>query len=166
MNKQRVLKLIRSIAITVVTLIILIAGAGVGYTWYMGQQPVEPAAIQVPVVTKQSTFGAPIKPSPDAPVGASVQMIASPVVPGSNTTITVKTTPTAVCTITAKYNEIASKDSGLYEKTADDYGMVSWTWTVEDSVPLGTWPVTATCTYTEKTGVVRADLVVKDKLDE
>jgi hypothetical protein len=101
-----------------------------------------------------------VAPAANAKVGASVQTITSPVAPGDNASITIKTTPTASCTITVVYNKIASKDSGLTQKVADDYGVVSWTWTVGGATPLGIWPATVTCVYGKNSAVVQGDLRV------
>lgn len=84
----------------------------------------------------------------------------SPVKAGSNTTISVKTTPKATCSISVVYAGAASTDSGLAPKKADAYGEASWTWTVGASVPAGSWPVKVTCTYKAKSGVVQQSLQV------
>jgi hypothetical protein len=140
-------------------------GGGVGYTWYMGQHDDgSTLGVATPVEATPAPVIKPSKPSPNAPVGASVQMLTTPVVPGENASITVKTTPMANCTIKVEYNKVASTDSGLIPKAADEFGIIGWSWTVEESVPLGTWPVTVTCTYNKKSAMVRGDLVVK--LDE
>jgi hypothetical protein len=44
---------------------------------------------------------------------------------------------------------------------ADDFGIVSWTWTVEESVPLGEWPVDVTCAFNDQSAMVRGKLVVE-----
>jgi hypothetical protein len=56
--------------------------------------------------------------------------------------------------------EPASTDSGLAQKNADEYGLLSWTWTVEPTVPLGKWPVKISCAYDGKGAFVQGDLVV------
>jgi hypothetical protein len=117
-------------------------------------------AIAAPVQpTPPATIKA-IKPATNAVVGASVQEITIPVAPGANASISIKTVPTASCNISVIYDKTASKDSGLSVKRADDFGIITWTWTVDKSAPIGTWPVKVTCTYNKKSAVVQADLLV------
>lgn len=163
--KSRITKLIRKILISTVVLLVLFVGAGVGYTWYMGQQAPPISAIETPVEIKKAPVLKPVVRAANAPVGVSVQSIDSPVLPGSNASIIVRTSPGADCTISATYNKIPSKDSGLVNKTADEYGIASWSWTVEESAPLGKWPVKVTCTLGTKSGMVVGDFVVADQID-
>lgn len=160
--KSRILKAIRNTAISVGVLLVLFVGGGVAYTWYMGQTTEVVPAATVPVQSAPSNpaIDRP-KPAPDAPASASVQMITSPVAPGENSSISVKTNPEAKCMISVTYDEVKSTDSGLKPKVADEYGIISWVWTVEPSVPLGVWPVEVTCAHGEKTAVVKAELIVE-----
>jgi hypothetical protein len=147
---------------SIMILLVLFVGGGIVYTWYVGQhsnQNISPPS-ETPAETQTVPIAKPIKPAPNANVGASVQMLTSPVAPGSNASINVKTTPTANCKILVEYNKVASKDSGLVPKTADEYGVISWTWTVESTVPVGKWPVKVTCEYNGKSAVVQGDLQV------
>jgi cytoskeletal protein RodZ len=165
-RKKRALRTARNIAISTAVLLVLVVGAGVAYTWYMGQQaPVSTAITAEPEPVSQVTIK-PTQPAANAPVGASIQMMTSPVAPGSNVSATIKTTPTATCTILVEYDKVASKDSGLSKKVADDFGVVMWTWTVEETVPVGKWPVTITCALGKKSGVVIGDLVVSKEIVE
>lgn len=150
----------RNTMISVVALLLLAVGGGVAYTWYMGQDESDLSAIAAPVEAEPAPVITHLKPAANAKVGAAVQMLTSPVAPGSNASITVKTNPDAVCTITVIYDKTASKDSGLSTKTADEFGVLSWAWTVEASAPLGKWPVKVTCTYNKQSAVVQGDLVV------
>lgn len=164
--KSRITKFIRNTLISVGVLLVLVLGGGVAYTWYMGEYgETTSTAIAVPVEAAPPTGITPTKPTADAPVSASVQMLTSPIIPGSNASITVKTTAESECTITVEYNKVPSTDSGLKSQVADDFGMVSWAWTVEESVPLGKWPVIVTCAYNDKSAVVKGELVVADKVD-
>lgn len=160
--KKRMLKTLRNASISVLILLVLAVGAGLIYTWVIGQtkppevpvQEIVPKDSKPPVVEHT-------KPAENTPVGVSIQSMTTPIQPGSNVMMIIKTRPLATCTITVVYNEVASHDSGLMTKTADDFGTVSWTWTVEETVPEGKWPVTVTCSYGKKSGVVIGDLVVK-----
>lgn len=145
-----------------VILTALVGAVGFAYVWYSGQQEV-PAASSPPVasVPTRPTIERP-KPNPKAPVSASIQMLTSPVHPGSNATLTVRTTPKATCTVSVEYdNDVKSIATGLKSAKADEFGMVSWEWTVEPAAPRGTWPVEATCTAYKKSAMVRGGLEVK-----
>lgn len=160
--KRRVLVYVRNIVISVIVLAVLVVGGGLGYTWYMGEgEPGSAIAQPVAATTSRPVIRAP-KPAENVPVGVAVQSITSPVAPGSNASITIRSLPEAICTIVLKYANVPSKDSGLVEKTADDFGMVTWAWTVESGTPLGSWPTTVTCVRGEQSGVVQAELVVKN----
>lgn len=162
-KKKQAIRFIRNLAIGTVVLVVIAVGAGIGYTWYVGQQ--KPTALPVEEATPEAkpvTFDRP-NTDPKAPESASVQSLTSPVTPGDNALIAIKTNPGSWCTIKAVYNDVPSKDSGLYGKAADEYGSVSWTWTVESSVPTGKWPVTVTCVRNDKSAVVVGDLVVANQ---
>lgn len=130
----------------------------------MGQN-VDVSSIQAPVEYKAKIKAGPTKPAENTPVSASVQSLDSPIVPGMNVAMTVRTKPESTCSIKFIYNEITSTDSGLIDKVADEYGMVSWSWTVDGGVPLGVWPVKVTCVLGEKSAVVIGDLEVVGSLD-
>lgn len=160
-KKRNLKKVIRNVSISILALIVLAVVAGVLYTWIMGMvQPAAPVQDIKPIDSKPKIIEH-VMPSENTPVGVSIQSLTTPIAPGSNAMIIIKTRALATCTITAVYNKVPSVDSGLSKKTADEFGTVSWTWTVESSVPVGKWPVTVTCTYGKKSGVVIGDLVVK-----
>lgn len=160
-KKSRMFRLIRNIVISFVALLILLVVAGVAYTWYMGQNSsvntsntINPVKIMAPPSTTPTSLAA------NAKEGASIQAITSPLAPGSNASITVKTNQYSKCTITVVYNKVPSTDSGLVAKTADEYGIATWSWTVESTAPIGKWPVTVTCIWNKQSAVVVGDLVV------
>lgn len=157
------MKFARNTLISITVLMVVAVGLGFGYTWYMGQQDnSEFTTVAVPEVKPKVSETKPIIQDPNAKVGVSVQSITSPANPGLNASIYIKTNPGATCKITVVYDKTASTDSGLKDKKADEYGMVDWTWTIEDSVPLGKWPVTVTCGLDEKRfAVVSGELVVE-----
>jgi hypothetical protein len=169
-NKSHVPKIPKSVYITVgsiVALLVLFVGAGASYTWYTGQHSDEAvSAAEAPAQTTPVPKHEPLKPAANAKASASVQSLTSPIAPGMNASVTIKTTPTASCKIVVEYNKVASQDSGLGPKTADEYGIVSWTWTVEKTAPLGKWPVTVTCEYNTRSAVVVGDLEVVAKVDQ
>ncbi len=151
----------RNIAIGAIALLVLLVAAGIGYTWYMGQNAsTNPQAFATLEEVDVKQTPEPVKADPTAKVGASIQMLTSPVTPGSNASVMIRTNPLATCVISVEYDKVPSKDSGLIQKTADEYGMVEWAWTVEQSAPLGTWPVTMTCANQKNSAMVRGDLEV------
>jgi hypothetical protein len=165
-RRKAVARTARNILIGIFIMVVLIVTAGVAYTWYMGKQPVQSAAT-IDIV--ETEIREPIKaatPPEDSIVGASVQSLTSPVVPGMNANIIIHTRQYATCTIVVEYNKVPSTDSGLKPKIADEFGTASWTWTVEESVPVGKWPVKVTCVYGEKSGIVIGELVVVASLEE
>jgi len=159
--KKRVLKFIRNTLISVVVLLVLFVGAGVGYTWYEGKHiPNKATLADTQPAATTTVMPAHTDPGANVPENASVETITSPVTPGSNVALDVQTLGGSTCTITAVYNKIPSTDSGLKQKTADTYGVISWSWTVGADTPLGSWPVTVTCTHNQKTAVVQSMLSV------
>ena len=152
---------VRNVTIAIVMLLLFFVVGGAAYTYYLGPDQSQ-QAVAPPPAPRDTTkpLIKPTKPAPDAKVGASVQMLTSPVAPGENTSITVRTLAGAKCTISVVYDKTPSADDGLKPKVADEYGAVSWTWTVEENAPLGTWPVNVTCANAVNSGMVRGDLVV------
>lgn len=141
-------------------LLFLFVAGGFGYLWYSGNS--EPL-IQNTAQQVATENVSPLKPTAvakDAKESASVQFITLPAAPGENAMITVKTLPGSTCSIGVVYNNVPARDSGLVNHIANEYGVVSWTWSLPASIPLGSWPVTVTCTYQGKSAVVVADLVV------
>ena len=149
---------VRTVVTVIVVVLLICAALGLAYVWYMGKvKPVQPAA-EVPTVatTKAPTTVAPVV-DDNSPVGVAIQSFSSSVQRGSNASISIRTRPQAACSIRVTYSltpdqDKESKDGGLIPKTADDYGTVSWTWTVETSRPVGSWPVEVTCAYKDKWG--------------
>ena len=160
-RKRRLAKLIIGVC---VVLLCICALLGFVYVWYMGKtQPIPQATIVNQVATK-STVSVPVV-DEEAPVGVAVQTLTSPVHKGGNSSISIKTRPKAACSIRVTYGTTKndeSKDGGLIPKTADEYGVADWTWTVETSRPVGSWPVEVTCAYKTKWGYGKDILQVID----
>lgn len=148
------------IVLSAIVILFIILATGVGYTWYMGQNSVIIES-DVPDSTTNLIEINPTQPAENVPVSAAVQSLSSPVNPGSNASIYVKTKPGSMCGIVVEYNKITSADSGLVNKVADKYGVVDWSWTVDDSAPAGKWPVTVTCSKGDSSAVVVGDIVVE-----
>ncbi len=156
---MRIPKTVIYTTVSVFVLLALFVGGAVAYVWYSGQNTPDSTATAPVADTPKAVF-TPSKPSPNAKASASVQMLTSPIAPGENASISIKTVPTAKCTIKVEYDKILSTDSGLVEKKADEFGIVDWTWTVGETVPHGTWPVTVTCVYNDQSAVVQGNLQV------
>ena len=155
------------IAVSIIVLLTLLVAGGIGYIWYTGQHtPNNSSALQAPISPKPIPVIKPTIPPDNARVGAAVESLTSPITPGTTASITVKTTATATCSISVVYDKTPSKDSGLSKQIADDYGLVSWTWYVEQSVPVGKWPVKVTCVRGKLSGFVQGDLYVVKQLSE
>ena len=133
------------------------------YVYYTGKSTDE--QIQPQPEAEKISLPEPSKPNPDNPVGASVVSITSPVKPGANGSLTVRTTATATCTIKVvngePSDEIAVQDSGLAPKVADQFGNVTWSWTMKETAPLGKWTAKVTCKYGKKSGYVEGYFQVK-----
>jgi hypothetical protein len=152
-------KAVRNAFIGAGVLLVLLVGGGVAYTYFLGPDGTQPGAVAAPAAAPEPKF-TPSKPAANAPESAAVQTVTTPVAPGANASVAVKTNAGSTCKISVVYNGVASTDSGLADKKADEYGTVSWAWTVGSTAPIGTWPVNITCSYNGKTAIVRADLVV------
>ena len=57
---------------------------------------------------------------------------------------------------------VKGRFSGLVKKIADEFGVVTWAWTVPAGTPQGTWPVNVSCKNKKYSAVVSSDLVVKN----
>jgi hypothetical protein len=160
-TKKRIAHFIRNVLISILVLIVVFVGAGAIYTWVVGKsaKPV-PTVTEDTTTVKTTTIKSP-QIDPNAPESVSVQSLTTPVAPGENASVLIKTNPGSWCTIIVSYNEVNSKDSGLVGKTSDEFGSVTWTWTVDASAPEGKWPVKVTCVRNSKSAVVIGDLIVK-----
>ncbi len=70
--------------------------------------------------------------------------VTSPIGKGYTATLRAKTVPEAYCTITVYYKSGPSRASGLYSKTADGDGNVSWSWKVGTRTTPGSWRIVVT----------------------
>lgn len=67
--------------------------------------------------------------------------------PGGYMTMTVDTSPYAVCNFLVYYGlSKPSKNFGIVPRTADANGMVSWHWQVDNGAHTGTWPLSFSAT--------------------
>jgi hypothetical protein len=140
-------------------LLVIFIGAGFAYVYFSGDSS-EPTKTEIKEPEKIGP-PKPAKPNPKNPVGASVVSIISPVKAGSNSSITIKTTPTAICAIKVVYGKVSEVDSGLRSKMADDFGNATWSWTVDKAVTPGKGTAKVACTYAKKSGYVEGYFEVK-----
>jgi hypothetical protein len=161
-HQGKVRKRIMRAIITIVVLLLLLLFAGMGYTWYMGRY-VPPVPVETPKPVTRKTIEPPKQVDETVKVGVSSQTFTDKVMQGNNASISIRTNPLAACSIRVEYNKEPSTDSGLVPKKADEYGVVSWAWTVEVSRPEGKWPVTVTCANAKNSGVLTLDLFVLRK---
>lgn len=61
---------------------------------------------------------------------------------GDPITLFVKTEPGTICDIEVGYKVGSNEADALFSKEAGTNGFVSWTWTVDPTVPLGRYPIT------------------------
>jgi hypothetical protein len=164
-NFGRIKKNIRNMIVGVVLLSAIFVSAGIAYTWYTGRNITEDTVKDEPIVTSTPVVNH-VQPADNVAESVSIQSLNSPITPGSNASVSIKTNPYSDCTIVVTYDKTESADSGLVPKTADDWGTLSWTWTVGNNVPIGKWPVKITCVWHERSAVVIGDLEVVSSLDK
>lgn len=159
---SRITKALRVVGLSAFILLLVFVIGGLAYTYLGGPENVtQETEEEEETTTYAAPYGEPAVPREDANVSASVQAVTSPVAPGENVSLTVRTLESAECTIVVEYDDVESDDSGLTPKVADEYGMVSWVWTVEADVLEGEWPAEVTCERNGKSAMVRAYIVVE-----
>lgn len=163
-KRRLAIRFTRGVAFGVVLIATILIGIGFIYTWYSGKNA---RIVQEKVENEKSTNI--IKhnaPPQDAAVGVSVQTLTQQVIPGSEVSMSVRTTDGASCKIAVMNDSKQSMtDSDLVTKTADEYGMVNWTWTVPYSAALGSWNVDVNCYRYAKSGFGRGELIVVSQLN-
>lgn len=80
-----------------------------------------------------------------APAGVEIVSVTSPVIKGSTASLTAKSQPGVMCTITVHYKSGPSKASGLEPKTTDGNGNVTWQWKVSANTASGDWRIEVSC---------------------
>jgi len=77
--------------------------------------------------------------------------VTTPIGKGYTATLRAKTIPEAYCTIVVYYKSGPSSASGLYGKTADSQGNVSWSWKVGTRTTPGSWQIVVTARVDSET---------------
>ncbi len=167
-KKSKALKEFRNIIIAFVVLALLLIGIGLIIAWLMQPKKAEQTT-SVPVANQKPAVAPPRKFGPNVPIGSAVQSISSPIAPGDNAYVTLRTTEGATCSIKVVNLDPHGKeidrinDSGLADKKVDDFGVVTWTWTMPPGAALATWKADIFCQRDEMSTRSVGDIEVKLK---
>jgi len=112
----------------------------------------------IPIVFALLVLVAPLW-AADLPI--SVVSLSSPVVPFTDATMQIQTTPGASCAITVLYKSGPSRAKGLYPQTADAKGRVTWQWRVGSNTTPGRWPIVVRCEKGGENGELRTSFEVR-----
>jgi len=82
-------------------------------------------------------------PAPEA-LTIEVVSLTSPIRPGANASLTIRTAPSAPCTITVYYKSGASQAAGLGPQNANAEGLATWRWKVGTRTTPGLWRIVVT----------------------
>lgn len=153
-------KSVKNGLLSIMILLVLALSSGSAYVYYIDQhnKPVVSTAIADSTLQFHSIIA--IKQDPNAPVGVAVETISSPIARGGEALASMKSYPDASCSIKVMYNNVASTESGLLTKVADDFGVVSWSWTIAQTDPIGSWPVDVTCSHHSKSGYAQGMILI------
>ncbi len=110
-----------------------------------------PTLTSTPTQTPTTTPSPTPIPTPTTELTLEIVSVTSPVGPGHNATLVAKTAPGANSRITVYYKSGPSTAQGLYPKTADSNGSVSWTWMVGTRTTPGSWRIVVTASLGGKT---------------
>lgn len=157
-TKRRLLR----IGIAVIVLVIILVGVALLMVWMGGAEDIADTTPKKTETNKPTKTSKP--PDENAVPFAAREYLTSPVSPGTNAVLNIKTLATAKCTIKIVYRGVESTDSGLQEKVADEVGNVSWSWSVPSEAPEGSWPIDIYCYYRDKSAYLRESLTVKKDL--
>ena len=92
------------------------------------------------------------EPTEVPPLAVTKVKLTSPVRHGYVASVTVRTAAGARCEVEVDYNSGPSTAAGLYPKTADSGGRVSWSWKVGTRTYPGTYPIYVTCSKGDRNG--------------
>lgn len=91
--------------------------------------------------TAEPTTKKPTEKPTEAPKGIEVTYVTSSVSPGEYASISIQGEPNTDYSISVTYKSGASTADGLYTKTSDSSGYVSWEWKVGARTSSGTYPI-------------------------
>lgn len=153
-------KTVRNTVIAIAIIILIFVVGGLVYVYYTDRTIKHFSVPASNSNVESSSLPKPSSPGPNDPEGVALESVTSPVNAGSNASVSVLTNAGSKCTIAVSYDGIESKDSGLTSKVANAYGSVTWGWTVGNSTPAGTWPISITCVFNGRAGVFDTSLQV------
>ncbi len=159
-NKRRSREPYRRLLLTVGFLVIFVVAAAMAYAWWAGQSSEEISTIDKTVQPVRRASGDVPPPAKNAPVGVAVQSFPDSVTRGGAASVQVRTRPSASCRMEISYEQGEYTDIDLVPAVANKYGVASWDWQITESLRRGTWPITVTCSYEEKSGVMVVELTI------
>jgi hypothetical protein len=158
--KYNTLKFLRNFLLSIFILLVIAVNAGIFFTWYANKNKAS-NTVGVSQDLESNTMKKPAQQSKDIRVGVAMQTLDPTAKPGGLVYIAVHTNNNADCSIDIKYNDVSSKNINLIPKKADDYGSVSWSFNLEPTAPVGTWPVRVTCSNGKSSGVAGGNIIIK-----
>ena len=165
-KKDNKLRQLWKLLITVIVLTIILIGIGVLLLWFLEPNNVD-RTIELAAPSQKPEFTKPRKSGPNIPIGSAVQSVSSPISPGDNASLSIRTTEGAACSVKVVLLDPHGKeisrvdDSGLMDKKVDDFGLVTWTWTMPDGASLGEWKGDVVCVRDEMSTRSAATIVVE-----
>lgn len=167
-TKRRISRTLRRTILSSAVLLILFAGAGFAYTYYIDKHNSTTDTFNSALNAAQQQQASAITPhkaSPKTPESAAINLLTSPIARGQTAMETVQTLEGSSCTITVTYSGGAiAHDQGLVAKTADAFGTVNWNWTISPTAPLGNGMTKVFCTsVSKKSAMVEGTLQVTAK---
>ncbi len=153
-------KLGHKIALSALVLLVLFFIGGFVYVYMNDQSSVVTSGAKSSSSVSYQQLKPPPPSNPKSSVGVAVEALDTPVTRGSQTSMIISTNSYATCSISVIYNNIVSNDPALSPKVADAYGMITWTWTVPKTTPLGVWPIKVTCHDQTQSGFFEDSLSV------
>ena len=167
-DKNKLLKRAYRWLAVLVVLTVSMVGAGILLMWLMQPKVPDSPAVVAPVIQKPD-ITSPRKFGPNVPIGSAVQSISSPIAPGNNASVTLRTTEGATCSIKVVRLDTHGKelerieDSGLVDKKVDVFGVATWTWTIPNGTVLGVWQADMFCTRDDMSTRSVGELVIQAK---
>jgi hypothetical protein len=97
----------------------------------------------------------------------AIEILESKLEVGANesASITIRTSPGALCFIAVEYATQMSQAKDLVPKRASGEGIAAWTWRIPPTTTSGTWPVSLVCADGEESTATVVDLVVRTNTD-
>lgn len=137
----------------------LILIAGTAYVYYSDRN-VKPKPLKSATAQQVQPLPPPAAPGVNNAEGVSVQSVSSPVTLGADASISILTNAGSKCDISVSSNGVQIKTPALNPAIANAYGSVSWTWPIANTAAVGNWPISVTCYYHNRSGVVDSSLQV------